>query len=58
MIMSARKNKPRAATRTAERIVAEYVGARGYRAERVRALANTRPEPLRSEILELLKTVA
>ncbi len=39
--------------RTAEDIVKDY-RARGYSDERLRALANGRPEPIRSQILEIL----
>jgi hypothetical protein len=39
--------------RTAKDIVSDY-RARGYTDERIRALANNRPEPIRSEILALL----
>ena len=41
--------------RTAKDIVADY-RKRGYNDERIRALANNRPEPIRSEILSLLST--
>ncbi|MCX7935643.1 MAG: hypothetical protein N3A66_10360, partial [Planctomycetota bacterium] len=43
--------------RTAQDIVADY-RKRGYSDERIRALANNRPEPIRSEILALLQATA
>jgi len=39
--------------RTAQRIITDY-RARGYDNSRIRALANGRPEPMRSDILKLL----
>jgi len=46
--------KPRKPWRTAKRLVKEY-RERGYSDERIRAIATTRDDTKRSEILEILE---